>query len=239
MESNGSLESASSRNSVASIHSRRAGSTSPTERRKKRRSAPKRKVNPTEVLPPELLKHVSSFLHPVNRVALRQTSTKLHNEINQYRTKRNVIPTLRDSAVLFHREQQALESNGLRKANLNRILMRTSGRKYMKHDQARKYLEEMFKHKGPGNLFGTRFNTPLIFPAMSGAKPTDKQRLALAQAITSDTSNEGTQFMYKLIKKIRSRRYTRLFNSNMVHHMSPRLLASMYRTQGPGRKRVL
>jgi hypothetical protein len=234
MESNGS------RNSVVSIRSRRAGSTSPTGRRKKRRSAPKRKIDPTKVLPPELLRHVSSFLHPVNRVALRQTSTQLHNDINRYRTKRNVIPTLRDSVVLFPRERQALESNGLRNANLNRILMRTSGRKYMKSAEARKYLEEMFKHKGSGNLFGTHFNRPLVFPAMSGATPTDKQRLALAQAITSDTSNEGTQFMYKLIKKIKSRRYQhgRPVNGNKVHHLSHRSMASMYSKPGPGRREV-
>jgi hypothetical protein len=106
----------------------------------------------------------------------------------------------------------------------------------MKHDQAREYLTKMFTHKGNGNIFTSFFaGKPLIFPGMYGAAPTDKQRLALAQAITSDKSKEGTDFMYKLIKKIISQRKGRL---SAVHTLSPRLMASMYRTQAPGRRKI-
>ena len=209
MESNGS------RNSVVSIHSRRAGSTSPTVSRKKIRSAPKRK-DPTEVLLPELLKHASSFLHPVNRVALRQTSSAFRGAVNRHPTKQNAL--------------RLLGPEQLSVAAQNRLIMNTSGRHYMKHDQARKYLEKMFTHKGSGNIFGEK---PLIFPGMYGEVPTDHQRLALARAITGDNSKKGIEFMYKLIQRIKIRR------NGAVRALSPRSLASMYSRKGPGRRKVL
>lgn len=237
MESNGSLDSTSSRNSVVSIHSRRAGSTSPTGMRKKR-SAPKRKGN-TSTLPPELLKHVSSFLHPVNTVALRQTSSAFRGAVNRYPTKRNALRVLAHPyprSSFKHPERIYPEAQ-------NRLIMNTSGRRYMKHDQARKYLEKMFTHKGNGNLFGKKayrnhFGTykPLVFPGMYGAAPTDHQRLALARAITGDKSKEGVEFMYKLIKKIISRRKGGKMSA--VRALSPRSMAAMYSKKGPGRRKV-
>ena len=220
MESNGS------RNSVVSIHSRRAGSTSPTGMRKKRRSAPKRKRN-TSTIPPELLKHVSSFLHPVNRVALRQTSSAFRGGVNRHPTKQNALRSLGPVALRRYPTAQ------------NRLIMSTSGRHYMKHDQLRNYLEKMFTHKGNGNIFVKDIRNrekALIFPGMYGAVPTDNQRLALARAITSDNSKEGIEFMYKLIKRIISRR--KGVRTSAVRTISPRSLASMYTTQGPGRRQV-
>ena len=241
MESNGSLDSTSSRNSVVSIHSRRAGSTSPTGRRKKIRSAPKRKGN-TSTLPPDVLKHVASFLHPVNTVALRQTSSAFRGAVNRHPTKRNALRVLAHPypGSSFQRPEQIYPTAQ------NRLIMNTSGRRYMKHDQARKYLEKMFTKKGNGNLFGMRtlvFGVPLdnkkpvVFPGMIGAAPTDHQRLALARAITSDNSKEGVEFMYKLIKKIISRR--KGGRASSVHALSPRSMAAMYSKKGPGRGKVL
>jgi hypothetical protein len=108
----------------------------------------------------------------------------------------------------------------------------------MKHDQARKYLEKIFTHKGNGNLFGMNayFNKPLVFPGMHGAAPTDHQRLALARAITGDNSKEGVEFMYKLIKKIISRRKGGRMSA--VRTLSPRSMAAMYSKKGPGRRKV-
>lgn len=222
-----------------------------------KRSAPKKKVNLTKVLPSELLKEVASYLHPVNRVALRQTSKKLHGDIERYPTKRSVIPTLRGSANLLGYERNQLGEAGpynVTNTNLNRILMRSSGRKWMRNAEARKYLERMFTHTGDGNLFGEAgamanapSNKPLLFPGMHGAVPTQRQRLALAKAITSDTSNAGTRFIHKLIQKIRTRRrsgfvstyYRWPRNGNKVRHLSPRSMASMHSKRGPGRIKVL
>ena len=93
--------------------------------------------------------------------------------------------------------------------------------------------------EGKGNIFGRE---PVFFRGMSGAAPTDHQRLALARAITGDDSKEGIEFMYKLIQKITRRRtgytggvYTGM---NAVKILSPRSLASVYRTPGPGRRKV-
>ena len=233
MESNGSLDSTSSRNSVVSIHSRRAGSTSPTGRRKKIRSAPKRKGN-TSTLPPDVLKHVASFLHPVNTVALRQTSSAFRGAVNRHPTKRNAL------RVLAHPYPGSIydRPEGLNTIAQNRLIMNTSGRHYMKHDQTRKYLEKMFTHEGFGNLFRSSLGRePLIFPGMYGAIPTDHQRLALARAITGDNSKEGIEFMYKLIKKIISRR--KGGRASSVHALSPRSMAAMYSKKGPGRGKVL
>ena len=200
-------------------------------RRKKRRSEPKRKGN-TSTLPPDVLKHVASFLHPVNTVALRATSSAFRSAVNRYPTKQkalNVLPSPYFNPSRVHRVSQ------------NKLIMNTSGRRYMKHDQARKYLEKMFTHNGNGNIFrrdnSNRNAMPLVFPGMYGAAPTDHQRLALAQAITSDNSKEGIEFMYKLIKKITSRRRRGLVSA--VRTLSPGSLASMHRTQGPGRRKVL
>jgi hypothetical protein len=230
MESNGSFDSNTPLSYLLSNSRPRAPSraTSPTGRRKKTRSTPRRKGNPT-TLPPELLKHMSSFLHPVNRVALRQTSSAFRGAVNRHPTKRNALRVLAHPypGSSFHRPEQIYP------AAQNRLIMNTSGRRYMKHDQARKYLEKMFTYKGSGNLFGMR---PLVFPAMSGATPTDKQRLALAQAITSDTSKEGTEFMYKLIKKIRSPGTST--GDHSIRTLSPRSMAAMYSKKGPGRRKV-
>lgn len=208
---------------------------------KKLRSASKRKVDPTKVLPPELLKHVASFLHPVNTVALRQTSSGFRGAVNRYPTKQNAlryIPGYRynPNAPFW----QHVRSNP---AAQNKMIMTSSGRRYMKHDQARKYLEKMFTHKGNGKIFGASLNPsqgmgPLVFPGMYGAVPTDHQRLALARAITGDKSEEGIDFMYKLIQRIGSRRNTTGAQS-AVRTLSPSSLASMYRTHGPGRRKVL
>eukprot|EP00966_Prymnesium_polylepis_P039204 910130-Prymnesium_polylepis.1 len=200
------------------------------------RSAPKRKGDPT-TLPSDVLKHVASFLHPVNTVALRQTSRAFRGAVNRHPTKRNALRSL---AIPFSRYSQP---EGMYPAAQNRFIMNTSGRRYMKHDQARMYLEKMFTHKGNGNIFGASLNPsqgmgPLVFPGMYGAVPTDHQRLALARAITGDNSKEGIDFMYKLIKRIRSRRNVRGAQS-AVSALSPRSLASMYSKKGPGRRKVL
>lgn len=219
-----------SRNSDVWIHSRTASPTALTKSRKKRRSAPKRKVDRTEVLPPELLKHISSFLHhPVNRVALRQTSSAFRSAVNRHPTKRNALRSL---ALRYSQPE------GMYPAAQNRFIMSTSRRRYMKNDQAREYLEKMFTHKGNGNIFvKSNIGNALIFPGMYHAVPTDNQRLALARAITGDHSEKGIKFMYKLIRKIQTGR--KGDRQSAVRAISPRSLASMYSKKGPGRRKVL
>jgi hypothetical protein len=105
----------------------------------------------------------------------------------------------------------------------------------MNHEQAKRYLEKMFTHQGSGNLFGIR---PVVFPRMSGAKPTNAQRSALAKAITSDDSKEGKEFMYKLLRKIISRHQTRPISSSVLV-LSPQTLARVRSEKGLGLKEVL
>ena len=145
MESNGSLDSASSRKSVLRLPSRTT-SPSPTGR-KKRRSTPKRKGNPA-TLPLNVSKHVASFLHPVDTVALRQTSKAFRDAVERYPTKQNALQHFagyRNNPNAPH----SLYWQQVRSypATQNRLIMVTSGRRYMKHDEARKYLEKMFTHK--------------------------------------------------------------------------------------------
>ena len=216
MESN-----ASSRDSVVSKSRPIPSSIARGGRRRKSR----RKGNPM-MLPTDVLKHVGSFLHPANTVALRQTSRSFRDAVNRHPSKRNALRSIH------------VRSMGYYPAAQNRFIMNTSRRHYMKQDQARKYLEKMFTHRGNGNLFRKGISArPLIFPGMLHARPTDQQRLALARAITGDKSKQGTDFMYKLIKRIKSRRGTGTMRA--VTALSPRSLASMYSTHGPGRIRVL
>ena len=217
MESNGSsMESKGSRVIILSKKSRKNKS-------KKPRSKSMKKGNPTTLRGFEdVSKHVASFLHPADTVALRQTSRAFRDAVERHPTKQNALRVLAK-----HRPENMIP------VWQNRLIMETSGRQYMKHDQARKYLEKMFTHRGYGNIF--RKNA-LVFPGMYYATPTPYQRWALARAITSDHSKEGVEFMYKLIQKIRSRRHGL---ASKVHVISPRSLASMYRTQGPGRRKIL
>lgn len=233
------MESRGSRNSVISIPSRRPRSTSPTgtcsppnkKRSAKKRSAPKRKGNPT-TLPVDVLKHVASFLHPVNTVALRQTSTQLRDTVKRHPTKENALRS-KWTRNTFDSKKYI---SGLIPVSQNRFVMKSSGRRYMKHDDAKKYLEKMFTNKNfRTNLFAPQlYSKSLIFPGMYGTVPTDRQRLALAQAITSDNSKQGIEFMYRLIKRIvRGHKLNHEF-----HTLSPRSMASMYSKKGPGRRKV-
>lgn len=203
----------------------RIPSSSAMQRRMKIRSAPKQKVNPS-TLPHNVLKQVASSLHPADLVALRQTSSAFRAAVNRHPTKQNLL-----NSMVFPRF-----------TSKNNEIMRTSGRRYMKHDQARKYLEKMFTHTGSGNIFraGTFGQKPFVFPGMYSAVPTDHQRLALARAITGDHSKEGIEFMYKLIRKIRSLKTRAWWHGDRaVHAISPRSLASMHTKKGPGRKSVV
>jgi hypothetical protein len=217
------MESTGSRNS-------RIGSTTPGGRSKKIRSAAKRKGN-ASTLPADVFGHVASFLHhPVNKLALRQTSSAIRDMVSRHPTKQNALRALGDPKAnnFFQRQPHRMYP-----AAQNRFIMNTSGRRYMNHDQARKYLENMFTHKGNGDLFK---NPPVVFPGMYGSEPTDHQRLALARAITADESESGIEFMYKLIQKIIRSRRSRY---SAVHALSPQSLAHMYTKRGPGRKKVL
>ena len=225
------MESTGSRNRIliSSLSSRREVSTTPGGRSKKIRSAAKRKGNPS-TLTADVLGHVASFLHPVNKLALRQTSSAFRNAVRRHPTKENALRALADPNAnnLYHRQPHRLYS-----AAQNRFIMETSGRLYMTHNQAREYLEKMFTHKGNGDLFK---KPAVVFPGMYGSEPTDHQRLALARAITADASKSGIELMYKLIEKIqRSRRS--LYSA--VHALTPQSLSRMYTTRGPGRKKVL
>jgi hypothetical protein len=107
----------------------------------------------------------------------------------------------------------------------------------MKNDQAREMLENLMTQRGNGDVFRSvgRNDTPLIFPGMYGATPTEQQRLALAKAITGDKSKEGTAFMYKLIRRIMKRRE----QTPAMTTLSPMQLASMYTRRAPDRNRIL
>lgn len=146
------------------------------------------------ILPREILSRVASFTDPVNRVAMRQTSKFWKNSIPQYSTKKEARNKIRNKVSV-------LPFSDLAK---NRFMMSyqvsDTGRKFMHHNDARRFLKEVLLQKGNRDLFG------IVFPGMYGAKPTNVQRLAIAKGITDDKSLNGTKFMMKLVRKLISRR---------------------------------
>jgi len=101
-------------------------------------------TTPIKELPLEMFKHIESFLHPLNALALRATNKMSASTINT-------------------------------------------------HNQAKRYLQQKLEHKGLGNLFIK--NTAMRFVRHIHTKPSDKQQNAIAQAIASDNSAQGREFM--------------------------------------------
>lgn len=151
------------------------------------------------ILPKEILSRVALFADPVNRVAMRQTSKFWKNSIPQYSTKKQAENQIRKSLRDKNRAP-VLPFSDLGK---NRFMMSyqvsDTGRKFMHHNDARRFLKEVLLQKGNRDLFG------IVFPGMYGAKPTNVQRLAIAKGITDDKSLNGTKFMMKLVRKLISR----------------------------------
>ena len=143
-----------------------------------------------EGFPSEMLNHILSSLHPVNRTALRRSSKKLSEAVKKT-TKRNALISVKFPFITSHYPEYVY----------NKYIMNTSQRRYMTHKDAEHYLQQMFEHKGNGDLFS--MDNPLI-PDMGHIQPTDAQRKQLAKAITDDKSDQGRKYMYRLIKKILS-----------------------------------
>lgn len=145
------------------------------------------------ILPQEILSRVALFADPVNRVAMRQTSKFWKSSIPQYSTKKQAENQIR-------KKVSVLPFSDLGK---NRFMMSyqvsDTGRKFMHHNDARRFLKEVLLQKGNRDLFG------IVFPGMYGAKPTNVQRLAIAKGITDDKSLNGTKFMMKFVRNLISR----------------------------------
>ena len=140
-------------------------------------------------LPPELFKHVVSFLHPFNKFALRATNKTSASTVKRM-TKKNAF---RSVGI----------PNGPTNVDKNRHLMHSSNRHYMTHNQAKHYLQQMLEHKGRGNLFNRKPGDPathIRYLLEIKTTPSIKQRQALGDAITSDNSEQGIQFVLDVIK---------------------------------------
>ena len=164
---------------MTSAKSRKTTTRSPTMNKKALTN-----TTPFKELPLEMFKHIESFLHPLNALALRATNKMSASTINT-------------------------------------------------HNQAKHYLQQMFEHKGLGNLFIK--NTAMRFLRHIHTKPSDKQRKAIAQAIASDNSEKGRKFMYDLIKKIITHTQK---DDSALFVLSPGSMTSVSRHPAPNRVNI-